>query len=120
MEAEKIELNSVKQAAAIIEKVGAGSYEFMAQRAIHINILVRGVPGDKARVLKKVYNDIGAEAAISHDAYFGEEGAVTDMIVMGNVYHHREARRILTDNPKVKSLMEKIQAVVESAPEILG
>jgi hypothetical protein len=89
----------------------------MASRAIHVNVLVRQVPGPEARFLKTVYNDIGAEAAISHQAYFEENGAVTDMIVMGSIYQHREVRRILTDNPKIRPWLDAIGSVVDNAPE---
>jgi len=95
MRAERIRLESVEQARMAIAAVGAENSEFMATRAVHINVLLRQVPGVEALIIKRTYNDIGAEAAISSHAYQGEEGAVTDMLVMGTIYHHREARRIL-------------------------
>jgi hypothetical protein len=117
MEALKIVFDSIREAFAAIEGLGSDNSRLMASRAIHVNVLVRQVPGPEARFLKTVYNDIGAEAAISHEAYFEENGAVTDMIVMGTIYQHREVRRILTDNPKIKPLLEAIETVVENAPE---
>jgi hypothetical protein len=91
----------------------------MGTRAVHINVLVLRVPGPDALILKRAYNEVGAEAAVSHDAYYGTEGAITDMIVMGSVYQHREVRRILADNPVVKTLIAELEAVVENAPETL-
>ena len=120
MDARKIVLDSIREATAAIEGLGSNNSRLMASRAIHINVLVRQVPGPEARFLKTVYNDIGAEAAISHQAYFEENGAVTDMIVMGTIYQHREVRRILTDNPKIHPLLEAIGTVVENAPESRG
>jgi hypothetical protein len=117
MISERIDFSCVAAATAAIDSIGSGNSEMMATRAIHINVLVRGVPGPEARFLKTVYNDIGAEAAISHQAYFQEAGAITDMIVMGSIYQHREVRRILTDNPKFRSLLEAITRVVENARE---
>jgi hypothetical protein len=119
MDARKIVLDSIREATAAIEGLGSNNSRLMASRAVHINVLVRQVPGPEARFLKSVYNDIGAEAAISHQAYFEENGAVTDMIVMGSIYQHREVRRILTDNPKIHPLLEAIGTVVENAPESL-
>jgi len=38
-----------------------------------------------------VYNDIGTEVVISHQAYYEQDGAVTDMVVMGTVYQGSQA-----------------------------
>lgn len=117
MQAVKIVLNSVAEAVAAIQAVGASNCELMATRAIHINVVLRQVPGAEARLLKKVYNDVGAEAAISHEAYYEKNGAMTDMIVMGSVYQHREVRRILADSPELRMLTSALEAAVENAPE---
>ncbi len=117
MEAEKIVLESVGRAVEAIDAVGSSNSEMMATRAVHINVMVRQVPGSDALALKRAYNDVGAEAAVSHDAYYEKEGAVTDMIVMGSVYHHREVRRILADNPVLQPLLNLVAQVVENAPE---
>ena len=119
MEARKIVFQSISQAIDELNRLGSGNSRMMANRAIHINILLKDVPGPEARFLKTVYNDIGAEAAISHQAYYEEEGAVTDMVVMGTVYQHREVKRILIDNSKVRHLVEAIESVIENAPEIV-
>lgn len=117
MHAEKILLKNVADAVAAIEAVGSTNSELMATRAIHINVLLRRVPGAEARVLKKAYNDVGAEAAISHEAYYEENGSVTDMIVMGSVYQHREVRRILADAAALRPFTSALEAAVENAPE---
>jgi len=117
MQAEKIALNSVSEAVAAIEAIGSSNSELMATRAIHINVLLRRVPGAEARALKKAYNDVGAEAAISHEAYYEKNGAVTDMIVMGSIYQHREVRRVLADAPGLRPLTSALEAAVENAPE---
>jgi hypothetical protein len=120
MKAESIRLESVEQARVAIDAVGADNSEFMATRAVHINVLLRQVPGVEALFIKRTYNDIGAEAAISSDAYQGTEGVVTDMVVMGTIYHHREVRRVLDQSSKVQPWLEAIQQVVESSPETRG
>jgi hypothetical protein len=117
MTAEKILLTSVREATDAIDLVGSNNSALMATRAIHINVLLRMVPGDEARLLKWTYNDVGAEAAISRQAYQEEEGAVTDMIVMGTVYQHREVRRVLADNPALRRWIHAIENVVENATE---
>ena len=88
----------------------------MATRAIHVNVLVKEAPAEEARLLKKIYNDIGAEVAISHEAYHEEDDVLTDIIVMGTVYQHREAKRVLSDNPSIQNWISAIEAVVENAP----
>jgi len=113
MEAEKIELSSAAEATEAIDKLGSDNSRLMATRALHVNVLVKQVPGADARLLKSVYNDIGAEAAISRHAYREEEGAVTDMIVMGTLYQHCEVRRVLKGNAVIKPLLDAIEAVVE-------
>ncbi|MCA1961415.1 MAG: hypothetical protein LDL33_11540 [Desulfomonile sp.] len=117
MQAEKIVLKSVADAVAAINAVGSTNSELMATRAIHINVLIRGVPGAEARALKKAYNDVGAEAAISHEAYYEKNGAITDMIAMGSIYQHREVRRVLADTVALRPLISALEAAVENAPE---
>jgi hypothetical protein len=119
MASERIVFRTVRQAVEAINALGSSNSEIMGTRAVHINVLVLRVPGPDALILKRAYNEVGAEAAVSHDAYYGTEGAITDMIVMGSVYQHREVRRILADNPVVKTLIAELEAVVENAPETL-
>lgn len=113
MLAEQIELKTVKNAIEAIESLGANNSDMMASRAIHVNLLIRQVPGVQARFVKTVYNDIGAEVAISSDAYYEKAGCVTDMLVMGTIYQHREVRRILDGNPEIKPIIDAISSVVE-------
>ncbi len=117
MEAERIDFRTVGEAAEAIEGIGASNSALMAARAVHINARLRAVPREDARRLKTVYNDIGAEAAVSHGAYYEESGPPTDMIVMGTLYHHREARRIAGDDERLGPLVSAIERVVERAPE---
>lgn len=119
MRATKTTLDSVASATELIDRIGSNNSEMMASRAIHINILVEGVPGATAKIIKKAYNEIGAEAAISSAAYYEEEGAVTDMVAMGTVYQHREVKRVLSGNPAVVPWIDAIADVVEQSPEVL-
>ncbi len=120
MDAQRIEFESVEEATEALDALGSSNSEMMATRAIHMNVLVREVKGSHARVVKEAYNEVGAEAAVSHEAYYGEEGAVTDMIVMGSVYQHREVRRILADDPTVRHLIIALERIVETGPEVSG
>ncbi|MEJ2719418.1 MAG: hypothetical protein P8182_20195 [Deltaproteobacteria bacterium] len=117
MKAEKIVIGTVRKATRAIDALGSTNSELMATRAVHINILARNIPGRQARLLKRTYNDVGAEVAVSHEVYYEEEDVVTDIIVMGTVYQHREVRRILRDSPLVASLIAAIEVVVENASE---
>jgi len=117
MNAEKIAFETVQEATDAIDAIGSTNSELMATRAVHLNVIVRDVPGMEARLLKMAYNDVGAEVAVSHEAYYEEEGAMTDMIVMGSLYQHREVRRVLADNPVVRPLVAAVEAVVENSPE---
>jgi hypothetical protein len=113
MLAEQVKLETVKSAIEAIDAVGSNNSGMMAARAIHINLLIRQVPGAQARFVKTVYNDIGAEVAISSDAYYEKQGCVTDMLVMGTIYQHREVKRILEGNPEIKPIINAIASVVE-------
>lgn len=117
MHAERITLESVEAATRAIDAIGSNNSRMMATRAVHINVLLRGVPGPCAKAMKTAYNDIGAEAAISSHAYYEEAGAITDMVVMGTVYQHREVRRVLVDNAAVRPWIEVLEKLVEDAPE---
>jgi len=117
MDASKICLDSIRAAVKALDRIGTGNSRIMAGRAIHINILIKQVPGAEARHLKAAYNEIGAEAAVSSQVYAHKEGAVTDMIVMGTIYQHREVRRILAHDPVVRRWLDAIEAVVENCEE---
>ncbi|MEW6138853.1 MAG: hypothetical protein AB1733_11520 [Thermodesulfobacteriota bacterium] len=120
MLAERIHLESVAKARQAIEALGSSNTEIMATRAIHINVMLRGVPGDVARIIKGLYNDVGAEAAISNSAYRGEEGVTTDMIVMGTLYHHREVKRVVGTLQPPAEWLGAIEDILKAAPETAG
>ncbi len=117
MDACKIYFDSIRSAEEALDQIGTGNSRLMAGRAIHINILIKKVPGADARSLKAAYNEIGAEAAVNSKVYAHETGAVTDMIIMGTVYQHREVRRILGHDPVIRPWLEVIEAVVENCEE---
>lgn len=117
MTTEKIEFKSIGHAVSVLDAIGSGNSPMMATRAIHINVLLKNIPGSTARLLKGAYNDIGAEAAISSAAYHDRNDVPTDMVVMGTVYQHREVRRILKDDRRVSALIDEIGQIVENAPE---
>ena len=118
MLAEKLQISSVKSASKAIDSVGSNNSELMASRAIHINLIMRQVLGVDAKYLKKIYNEIGAEVAISRQAYYEEKDAITDMIIMGTVYQHREARRILVDSKNLKPYVDAISEAIENSDEV--
>jgi hypothetical protein len=120
MIAQKLDLESVKSATEAIDSIGSNNSELMASRAIHINLIMRQIQGKDAKSIKKVYNEIGAEAAISRQAYYEEECVKTDMIIMGTVYQHREARRILSDMQDLKPYIEAISVAIEGSKEVSG
>ena len=117
MDADRINFDSIRAAEEALDQIGSGNSRLMAGRAIHINILIRQVPGPEARHLKVAYNEIGAEAAVNKQVYAREEGAATDMVVMGTIYQHREVRRILADDPVIRPWLNAIEAVVENCRE---
>ncbi len=117
MSAKKVAFQSVSEATTAVESLGANNAAMMAGRALHINIRLTQVPGSEAKQIKTFYNEIGAEAAISSAAYYEEEGAITDMIVMGTIYHHREAKRVLQTRDDLKKWIDVISDVVESSSE---
>jgi hypothetical protein len=117
MDAHRINLDSIRAAVEALDRIGTGNSRLMAQRAIHINVLLRQVPGSDARRLKEAYNEIGAEAAVNRRVYAREEGADTDMIVMGTVYQHREVRRIMAHDPALCLWLDAIKTVVENCEE---
>ena len=121
MSARKIELQSVGAATQAIDDLGSNNSEMMATRAIHINVFLEKVPSEAARLIKSVYNQVGAEAAISSKAYYDEGEQETDMIAMGTVYHHREVRRVLVaGSPWVRPWLDEIEVIVENAAETVG
>ncbi len=115
MKAEVLTIESIEQAVEAIESIGASNSEFMATRAIQVNCLVKDVPVEKARDIKKVYNEVGAEAAISHEAFYGEDCESTDMMIMGTLAHHREVRRVLEHRKDLEDIIQRVKTLVERA-----
>lgn len=115
MEAKILDIESIEQAVEAIESVGASNSEFMATRAIQMNCLVKDVPVEKARAIKKFYNEVGAEAAISHDAFYGEDCQSTDMMIMGTLAHHREVRRVVEHREDLRDVIQTVKKLVEHA-----
>ena len=75
MDACKISLDSIRAAVEALDRIGTGNSRIMAGRAIHINVLIKQVPGADARHLKAAYNEIGAEAAVSSQVYARRGGS---------------------------------------------
>jgi hypothetical protein len=117
MKAKPIRFSCLREAVDAIESIGAGNSRMMAGKALHVNIMLHAVPGPLAKILKAAYNDIGAEAAISSDAYFETQGAITDMIIMGTIYQHREVRRVLSGVEDLAEALIRIAEVVNRSPE---
>jgi hypothetical protein len=117
MDLKIMDFENVQEAINAIEAVGASNSVMMGTRALHFNVLISGVPAAHARALKKAYNEVGAEAAISHAAYYEEECETTDVLAMGTLYQHREARRVLEDKPALSDIVRAVTAEVEKAPK---
>jgi hypothetical protein len=117
MDARSVTFQNVQDAIDAIDALGSSNSVMMGTRALHFNVLLSQVPAPAARLLKKAYNEVGAEVAISHSAFYGEECAATEALVMGTLYQHREVRRILAENPEMKDLTAALEAVLENAPE---
>ncbi|MFH1117736.1 MAG: hypothetical protein V1792_27770 [Pseudomonadota bacterium] len=121
MRSKRLDFPSISSAIQAIDDLGSNNSEMMATRAIHINVLLKQVPGEAARVIKSVYNQVGAEAAISSQAYYGDDEVSTDMLAMGTIYQHREVRRVIaTTSPWVRPWIDEIEGIVENAPETAG
>ncbi len=115
MDAKIVEFTTLDEAAETIHGIGAENSGMMAGRSIHINIRVKDIPGYLAKRIKYTYNELGAEAAISAPAYREEEGVITDMIIMGTVYQHREAKRILMDVAELQGWLVLISRLVDES-----
>jgi hypothetical protein len=118
MKIELVQCHRTDELSSIIESLGAGNSEMMALKGIFANVRIYDVPGPKAKLLKRYYNDVGAEAAIGSDAYYDKEGAVTDIIAMGSLYQHREVRRALSDDLSIKPLLKEIEQLLNSEFQI--
>lgn len=109
----KIHANTQDELCEAMAKLGARNTEMMSLRGIYRNLIVTDVPGPHARILKRYYNDVGAEVAISHDAWLEKEGVVTDILVMGSLYQHGAVRAALATVPEMQDLLTAIKASLE-------
>lgn len=109
MIAQRLELDSVEELRDTINRLGAKNTDMMATRGVYRNVLVKDVPGTHARMLKRYYNDVGAEVAISHDAWLEKDGVITDILVMGSVFHHSEVRAALSTVAELQELLAVIK-----------
>lgn len=113
MIAKKVQIESADQLLETMDKLGARNTDMMALRGIYRNIIVKDVPGAHARMLKRHYNDVGAEVAISHDAWLEKDGVVTDILVMGSLYQHGEVRAALGAVSEIQDLLTAIKGALE-------
>jgi hypothetical protein len=112
MVAKQVQFNTVDELRENMHRLGAKNTEMMALRGIYRNILVKDVLGAHARLLKRLYNDVGAEVAISHDAWLEKDGAVTEILVMGSLYQHSEVRAALATVAEIQYLLNAIKAAL--------
>jgi NAD/NADP transhydrogenase alpha subunit len=113
MKSNRIGVDSLDELRAAIDKLGARNSDMMAHRGIYGNVMVEKVPGVHARLLKRHYNDVGAEVAISHDAWLEKEDAVTDILVMGSLYQHGEVRAALAAVSEIQDLLTAIKEALD-------
>ena len=85
----------------------------MATRGVYHNILVIDVPGAHARMLKRYYYDVGREVATSHDAWLEKDDTVTDILVMGSLYHRIEVRAAPAIGTEIQDLLNAIKAAFQ-------
>ena len=109
----KLQLDNFEELSETMNRLGAKNSEVMATRGIYRNVLVKEVPGAHARMLKRHYNDVGAEVAISHDAWLEKEGLVTDILVMGSLFHHSEVRSALSTVTELQELLSAIKTALD-------
>jgi hypothetical protein len=112
MNTQIIKADSEESLSAMIAGLGAKNVEMMARRGVYANILVKDVPGAHARLLKRHYNDVGGEVAISHDAWLEKKDAVTDILVMGSIHQHGEVRAALGSSPELQPILDAIKAAL--------
>ncbi|MDN5346453.1 MAG: dihydropteroate synthase [Clostridia bacterium] len=83
-EIEVIEINSQKQAAALMQKMGVdrGGLEVMAPKAVHYAVKLKNVPAAAANILKQEMLARGGEAAVRRGVI---DGAVdsSDVLLLG-------------------------------------
>jgi hypothetical protein len=113
MIAKKVQIERAEQLLETMDKLGARNTDMMALRGIYRNIIVKDVPGAHARMLKRHYNDVGAEVAISHDAWLEKDGVVTDILVMGSLYQHSEVRAAMATVSEIQTLLSAIKAALD-------
>lgn len=113
MKAEKAQLNTLEEVRETIDKIGARNSEMMAARGVYANILVRDAPGSLARLLKRHYNDVGGEVALSYNVWLEKEGAMTDILVMGSLHQHGEVRAALGTIPEIRDLLKAIKSALD-------
>lgn len=113
MIAKKVQVESADQLLETMDKLGARNTDMMALRGIYRNIIVKDVPGAHARMLKRHYNDVGADVAISHDAWLEKEGVVTDILIMGSLYQHGEVRAAMATVSEIQTLLSAIKEALE-------
>ncbi|NOX71691.1 MAG: hypothetical protein GXO64_03250 [Candidatus Micrarchaeota archaeon] len=101
---EILEIDSVKDAAIEMTKIGATGIDIMAPKAVFFVIKLHGVRNAMANIIKQEALSIGAEAAVN-------AGTVncsverTDVILMGTLKQYR-------------MLIEKLKNNVSELPEI--
>ena len=113
MTAKKVQTDVLDDLRKTIDELGAKNSDMMALRGVHRNVLVESVHGAHARMLKRYYNDVGAEVAISHDTWLEKKDAVTDILVMGTLFQHGEVRAALATVTELQELLNFIKMALD-------
>lgn len=112
MQAKKLYVDKLDELTQILDDIGSGNSAMMATRGVYVNVMITDVQSSNALLLKQYYNDVGAEVAISSDAYHRKEGVITDIVVLASLYQHREVRRNLSNNSEMRTLLDMIETTI--------
>jgi len=104
-----------------VSKKGAA---LMAPKGVFRAIKVSGLPAAQANIVKQEMLSKGGEAAVNWTCYLAEEGATSDVLLLGTLRHYRQLVGKLRAQPKSLGLGPLADALAEvlrrDAGETLG
>lgn len=110
-----IEIKNIKEAEALFRRIGVDPYGIaaMAQKTIHVNILLEKQPCKTANIIKQEMLSIGGDAAVARGSVACSISA-SDILIMGTV------KQILTLVKKIEKQPFGLNLIARGILEILS
>ena len=115
-------LSTPAEVLAEMERIGVSrkGAALMAPKGVFRAVVVCGLPAAQANIVKQEMLAKGGEAAVNWTCYLAEEGATSDVLLLGTLRHYRQLLGKLRAQPRSLGLGPLADAVEEALRRYAG